>query len=589
MGKGLLIIVGGVMISATILSQSGQEASIKTREGLSSYEYQILARNAAESGYNEGLSSIERAFMDASSNLTGTMSDGTYNVAIAKHEYGKLGLGSTGNSGHATHQIDADVIFEVPIEAAALLSSDSVQVTITGSSTVISGTDVRAPGVTGSTTALGFLSPISGILTNSGGDAHVLGLLETATTDDQVLGLGGPGSVSGGFDPTFYEDLYDEVMAQSGQAYYQEYFGPTTLTLVTGSFGTPANPKLVVVHGDVTLTGAGTGYGMLLINDGNLTVASASAQWEGLVFARNQSGLLVDLSSGGAIYGGLMAFEYDAGTTVEECTPDFEVSGDATLVNEAFRVKVEVLGAAISMGAGGYDMPVTAKIRIGDQTFEPWGDYDQALEGNVNRDGTFVFEPDQTFPPGDIRIDAQSWKKKSGGYYTYQWRYRRGRWRLVSVYHEYDGSSEDHWRVHMQKNSDVTDNQLEVLVDGSPVPDIGGFAGQSSAADFVADYIDGTEMRLDENQSIYLFELGVNSPGSSAHDYQDLVVLVTMVPADVSSCVTAGGGGAPVLDLRLGNSAQIRYSAEAIAKLGQHLATLEDRTEVVVASQRASR
>ena len=93
----------------------------------------------------------------------------------------------------------------------------------------------------------------------------------------------------------------------------------------------------------------------------------------------------------------------------------------------------------------------------------------------------------------------------------------------------------------MEQNSHTSSDQLMVLRNGDTVPNISGYMGQSSVEDFVSDYIgdDGTVV-LDENQSIYLFELGSTNPSSSAFDRQDLVVLVTMTPAGTTAAAGSG-------------------------------------------------
>ena len=69
-----------------------------------------------------------------------------------------------------------------------------------------------------------------------------------------------------------------------------------------------------------------------------------------------------------------------------------------------------------------------------------------------------------------------------------------------------------------------------VLRNGDPVPDIDGFDGQAGAVEFIQQYIDPTShtMSLHVNQSIYLFEIGTTNLDSSAADFQDLVVLITL-------------------------------------------------------------
>jgi len=76
--------------------------------------------------------------------------------------------------------------------------------------------------------------------------------------------------------------------------------------------------------------------------------------------------------------------------------------------------------------------------------------------------------------------------------------------------------------------SNETDGWVYVLRDGDTPPNIQGFGDQESAEDFVSPYLDESgNISLDENQAIYLFELG-NSQTGSAADFQDVVVLVSL-------------------------------------------------------------
>ena len=74
-----------------------------------------------------------------------------------------------------------------------------------------------------------------------------------------------------------------------------------------------------------------------------------------------------------------------------------------------------------------------------------------------------------------------------------------------------------------------------MLRNGDPVPSIDGIYGQGSVKDFVSDYIDvsSNTMALEDNEVIYLYELGTTYSSSSA-DFQDLVVLVSLSASPVA-------------------------------------------------------
>lgn len=187
----------------------------------------------------------------------------------------------------------------------------------------------------------------------------------------------------------------------------------------------------------------------------------------------------------------------------------FETSGGAVTPGVEFAAKVEVLGAAISYG-GDYDMKVTTSVFIGGDRMDVFGGMLDAVGSNVN-DGerhSYVFPA--TYDAGlEIRVGAQSWNKQSSGS---------------------SGDRSSHWEAYMTVWGAEESPQVLVLRDGDDVPDIDPFRDQSGIQDFVGDYVDADtgKITLESNQAIYLFELGTTKLSSSAADFQDLVVLVSL-------------------------------------------------------------
>jgi hypothetical protein len=177
---------------------------------------------------------------------------------------------------------------------------------------------------------------------------------------------------------------------------------------------------------------------------------------------------------------------------------DFEISSGRVVPTEDFAVKFSVLGAAIT--SSGTDMPVTVQFKISGDPVEPFGAHNNPWQGNVNDHEPprhyivqHVFNPETV-----IDVTGTSW------------------WTNGSKY--------------LERNSHEQSPSVKVLRNGDPIPDIEGMGDQADAVEFIQDYIDpasGT-MTMDVNQSIYLFELGTTRLTSSAADFQDLVVLVTL-------------------------------------------------------------
>ncbi len=182
---------------------------------------------------------------------------------------------------------------------------------------------------------------------------------------------------------------------------------------------------------------------------------------------------------------------------------DFVIDDGRVVPSEDFAVKVSVIGAAITYGSYGPNMPVTVGITVGDTYFEPFGSATSPSAGDVNDGGQARhLILDHTFDPAsEIIVTGRSWKP-----YTY-------------------GAG-----LYSTRNSNEQSSLVKVLRNGDPVPNIQAFGNQSDVLMFVQQYIDPTNdvMLLHENQAIYLFELGTSNPYSSSADFQDLVVLVTL-------------------------------------------------------------
>lgn len=170
-----------------------------------------------------------------------------------------------------------------------------------------------------------------------------------------------------------------------------------------------------------------------------------------------------------------------------------------TVPEVSYNVETKVLGSEISYN--GYRVPVTMRIDIGGESFEPFGPYDSQNHGVEQRP---AFAPKEPFAAGTpITISARSWIKGGNG-----------------------------WKIHMEQNSLEGDKQLVVLRNGDDVPTVAGLGGQTSVGEILEPYTENGKIKLNENQSIYLFELGTSNPLSSAFDLQDLVVLVDLAAAN---------------------------------------------------------
>lgn len=168
----------------------------------------------------------------------------------------------------------------------------------------------------------------------------------------------------------------------------------------------------------------------------------------------------------------------------------FTIENGAVVPVSDYTADATVLGSGFTYGENGIRLPIWLDVRIGNSSYEPW-------PGNVNNEGNPRSHTFTDLPAGaGIAVGATA---GNGTHIS-----ERTRW------------------------SNETDGWVYVLRDGDTPPNIQGFGDQESAEDFVSPYLDESgNISLDENQAIYLFELG-NSQTGSAADFQDVVVLVSL-------------------------------------------------------------
>ncbi|MEL6497052.1 MAG: hypothetical protein AAF937_07590 [Planctomycetota bacterium] len=164
-----------------------------------------------------------------------------------------------------------------------------------------------------------------------------------------------------------------------------------------------------------------------------------------------------------------------------------------------YAVRVDVIGAALTSGSSGPALPITLRVHTGDTAADPFGDADSTA-GDINQHALAVTKhviPEMQDADTYVTITATSW----------------------------DGGTALH-----QYNSHEQATFVKVLRNGDLTPDIAGANGQEDVEYFLRPYLtpDGSRVWLHENQVLYLFELGTDDVNSSAADFQDAVVLVTL-------------------------------------------------------------
>ena len=84
----------------------------------------------------------------------------------------------------------------------------------------------------------------------------------------------------------------------------------------------------------------------------------------------------------------------------EDDVVEFDLGGGSTVPSENFRASITMLGCSIYNW--GYAQPVTVKVYVGDDVYEPFGDYTKPVNSNVH-DGSNprTFEIPEEYPDTD--------------------------------------------------------------------------------------------------------------------------------------------------------------------------------------------
>lgn len=179
------------------------------------------------------------------------------------------------------------------------------------------------------------------------------------------------------------------------------------------------------------------------------------------------------------------------GEEVVEEEPEFEVEEGEIIVTQG-TVQVEVLGSAITCGAGGPEVYVDVELGID-------GVYSDLFNG-ADVDGGESYTTSVAEGVQQYTIRAHAYKSSCGNF---------------------------------SRTLTSTDTlHVRTLTNGQQAPALSGFGGQRDVLEFLAPYLNESgQVVLNSNQVIQLWELGTNmstNPNSTAADFQDLVILFTI-------------------------------------------------------------
>jgi len=196
-------------------------------------------------------------------------------------------------------------------------------------------------------------------------------------------------------------------------------------------------------------------------------------------------------------------------------TGGFQIASDRVIPNSRYIARFRVLGAEIT-SSGHYDLPVTARLKVGNTAIEPFGALSSPVAGNVN---------DHHFPKDHIldshyssgtafTIEAKSWQRSSS--YT-------------------NGTLASDWKELITVSSSVQSANMIVLRNGDAVPTIPAFQNQAGISQIIKEYVNVAtgKVVIADDEAIFLYELGTTNLSSEAADFQDFVILVTLADEKV--------------------------------------------------------
>jgi len=185
---------------------------------------------------------------------------------------------------------------------------------------------------------------------------------------------------------------------------------------------------------------------------------------------------------------------------------EFNIDDGSIIPTVEYDANFKVIGAEFGY-SNGSPLPITADIQVDGVWQKPWGN-PQSTSGNINDDwgplATTDFSISNVAADVPINLMLQSWT--SGPYMT--------------AYSNVEATQSSP-QILVLRNGDVPQWFDPAYPDQTPIIEL------------LADYIDPTSgtIVLEDNQVIYLSELGTSNPNSSAWDMQDAVILVSLSEA----------------------------------------------------------
>ncbi len=335
MGKMLLIFIAAASVGGTLMlsQRMGTERVDTERKTLD--EAQMLAREITESAYSLGVSRVQASFHERPLNgdvaYEGiTFGEGDYDLYIIKLPCGAMRVTATGRmtvpvaDGSAstttkTHTMQGDFVALAEMPGAVLVDAavtSTVNVTFDDTAT-ISGVDRRPACEKVLEESWDYCTSFATIRSGMGGTKP-----QVVTNNNVLKALGASGTESAMSStspvttfPAYVQDIYDDAYALATSGATEDYIHSYSSDKEFNSehtFGSPSEPVVMFVDGDVRFTGPTTGYGVMIVHgdfeaDNNFT-------WGGVIYVKKAGALNVRLGGDARVFGSFAVQNPDNGS-----------------------------------------------------------------------------------------------------------------------------------------------------------------------------------------------------------------------------------------------------------------------------------
>jgi hypothetical protein len=289
-GKTLIILALGFSIITSFLilklNSNSKEGLRTTVDHFETIQARLIANSGAE---------IYLEKMRRNKELKGTFNNnavmgGSYDIDISGPD-SLLTITSTGYFDDAVHQsiikASREPVDLPPSLGALFIVSDALGLKLNGNLN-IDGNDTNTNGSEGPESALPGV-----VLDDASDSAYFINNIKPKIAND-IEGFGGSPSVYSSTDTTDWEAIVMNTIFAADIT-----VGSGTYSSET--FGTPTDPKITFMNGDIHLSGTCQGDGIMIIN-GNLTM-SGQFTYRGIILVYDKSTIDCQITGNGGVYG----------------------------------------------------------------------------------------------------------------------------------------------------------------------------------------------------------------------------------------------------------------------------------------------